>query len=1216
MAFYSEMNLASKDKFLGTDKSVTEVLLNGAKITLHPQQQTLILGLGGSGTQTVNRIKGELAQKYSWPANKIAFLAMDTSKGDLNLLRNLDASEKYEIPNDAGIANRHNNVANRLPFTNEWIYPNFHQAFDGAGAGQCRQICHAKMFDKPAGAMSVDQILQNRIGAAVNSFMATYVTEVIIVLGVAGGTGSGGLINIAHFVRRALSHLPHKITGYFFMPDVFDQHDGMTASKNANGYAALKELDYYFSIGQRSENDLLQDNNGFIAFNRLSPLYDMAFLVSGSVGGATANSYDTALGAAAEFITNLLTEDQAAISAAAAASGTAPVFLMSSFGSNLTVGRNNRLADGFVRTPAGTLTGAEMPGFYGEDVYKYCGIGVGVASFPMEEIKAYAIDRVGKVISNHVSVAVPSAAFSNVCMPPVQAASEIKKLLQCTPQYLKNQIQGQATSLITCPTHYAPDGAAIVGGGAKTDLHRRLGIDAKQDTIIKNINNIIDDAYRNFETSVKSFLKINGPRTFRDIWNGTGPANTYDGMLAEVNKCAAVTMNQLGFSVNAKAELDAATAKVASPIWGLLDRTKADWVNAALKDERVQLAYFVATNVYGPGNSYETLYLNKVRALCKEVCEFAEVLDALLDNYAGTGTHFSTLNDFSAWQGNHTNASHYNLLIGAGDYTWAKTIVDAGVSTVNYAQVRDDLIDDFMAHRNNWISDQGDETARDAFDRIMAPYFRFTDKINIVDFIMHTVNDGGNVTSAAINCVNGLVAGAVPMFASTHLDPTAICNRYLLVPKGIFAGASGPNVKAAFTSACAAHNIEMTEVDGADKLVLYTQAAALPIYALDGLEQWEKDYNAVPHMIHRNESGKGDFDPTIGLEWKNYPSLVHNGDPRLPDSAGHRSAEGDFLVKEFDPLFNEALQEGIIRERQDNSGRYYYEYSNLIHLPAWDLSFDAATWPTDADGLLLKGQDLFAHLAQVNGSSLAAITKPILLGGQGAFSDPNPIQKNALDWAKRSLRKNVPMYLEVKKTLAAVKALIPAIDAENAKRWVIINKKKEEEAHVMAWLNASALVPKYIACGLLVELNPVAAEWDLLDANTGSSDAVTNLKAMFMDGDDLNRKRLMAGLTYPALVGKFMQYMQAHGEIDFNTAYKPVWDAMLQVFRTGDITMHGEFKARLQGFVQEAKTFLANHDGPAKVIARGTLLKQLDAEDKYDLLLNCYQAIINEDKNL
>lgn len=32
-------------------------------------------------------------------------------------------------------------------------------------------------------------------------------------------------------------------------------------------------------------------------------------------------------------------------------------------------------------------------------------------------------------------------------------------------------------------------------------------------------------------------------------------------------------------------------------------------------------------------------------------------------------------------------------------------------------------------------------------------------------------------------------------------------------------------------------------------------------------------------------------------------------------------------------------------------------------------------------------------------------------------------------WAKRSLRKNVPMYLEVKKTVAAVKAITSQIEA-------------------------------------------------------------------------------------------------------------------------------------------------------------------------------------------
>lgn len=1232
MTYFSQLDQNGKAKALGSNiaDASNGILFSKAdtqKTPLQLVQQFLIIGLGGSGTQTVDRIKGELNRQYTWDNNKLAFLAIDTDKSGMNTLLNLSPSEKYTIKDVDHIKDRYNIPENRTEFTKEWIHPDFNENFYGEGANRIRPVCHAKMFDE-AGGSSADQKLIASIQGAANPFVNGNSTEVIVILGVSGGTGSGGIINIAHFVRKALAQRgSFNVTGYFYMPDVF-RYPEYSISKKSNGYAALKELDYYYCARQRTVPEFLKSHDGPsnpLRVDRNNLLYDTAFLVSGSVDGAIVDPYNTAIGAVKESVVNILTENQVAIAKAAqnAGNGNAPVFMMAQFKANSDTARNDVLSDGFGHNTNGLSNGTETIGFYGDDVYNYNAIGVGSVSVPREIIKCYAVDQVvHKVLAftDPADANVAGASWSDTHFTAADGANKVKLLLNLTPDELKGKIAN------ICKFDYTYDSSVInrktiLAGTAATALTTGVGLDKPamvKDQFMTAIKNEIDEAYSKFEGELTEFLKKRGPKAFKNLYRGVGSDQNYFGIEDVLNGYRIKTRDDAGLQPNAEKALNDAEKPLkdtfSGAVYAVLNPGACNtWVTKYLENEATKIAYEISNGIYGKNKYYDTGYLSKVRTLCEECCEFAEVLEGLTNTYENLSNDFSDYNRYSQWLNDHASGRVYDCIRTQNEYNWAKNEVDQALNNVNYRTIRNDLVETFMENRDQWICyEEGMKMPRKAFDAFIGPQVTFTDElITAVTYIQYKVAAGTDLNTVADTLVNELVNKSVPLFNKdpgiAAVNMTTGINRYLLAPAGIFT--NNANVQQAFRNACSGNNnrpqIAMQESAGVDNFVMFTQKGGLPIFAVSELKDWEFEYNRDLRRLHRNESGKEDFDPATGLEWKDYPYLSHERNPRTPDAVGNISAEGKFLREKLDPLWNEAVEAGVIQEKTDANGKYYYEYSNLIHLPAWDLSFDAATWPTDADGLLLKGQDLFAYFANRHGKTLQEITKPIRLEDQGAFSMPNPNRVNALDWAKRSLRKNVPMYLEVKKTLAAVKALIPAIDAENEKRKTSIFAAK-----------AAELAPKYIACGLLNKLNDDAAKWCFLNEKMDSSDVVTKLKPVLMGGDDLNRKRLTAGLTYPALVGKFAQYMQAHGEIDFNTAYKTVWGAMLDEVNNEETTMHGKFKERLEDFVKEAKTFLAKYYGPAKVIDRAALLRQLDANDDYNQLRDCYQAIITEDMNM
>lgn len=1051
MAYFSTLNAEDRNRALGTDQvdASNGVLFGrdgGNRRPLSLQQQYLIIGLGGSGCKTVDRIKGDLKRQYTWGTDRVAFLAIDTDNGELSCLKNLEDREKYCIHDAPIIEDRHNLLRYRDSFTLEWIHPNFYEHFDSNGAGQNRGICHAKMFDGMAGEYA-DQKLIAKIRQVDAPFSNAMVTQVIIILGVACGTGSGGIINIAHFVHEALrTRIGYYVTGFFYMPDVF-KVPAYTNSKKANGYAALKELDYYQSARQRTETDLLKSHGTTpVAVNQHNPLYDSVYLVSGSVGGMSVDSYNMAINAVKKTIVSQLVEDQDMIMRAAYLTACCPLFMTGAFRAHSEWARRDVLNSGYTQNTEGKPTGKERAGFFGEDVHNYNAIGVATASLPSELIKSYAVDRVVKnVLDVNSADGAPGTAVARAikwgdgALPSTAGKAEIGKLLTFTPGRVKEIIRNRVTLQLstTLRSSIIRDDALAGTAGAKilNNLGLNNGNNAKVSLFLNQVQNDVDQAYATFEKELTNFLKKYGPSAFRSMYEGVGSDQPYEGISSVLNQYKAVGRNSVKLPQNTDGALKEKRDELAKPILGCIPYKLGNWIDAFVNNEKTKLVYDVAGGIYGPGNYYDTHFLTPVRKLCEECCEFALVLEGLIHTYGDLAHNFEDFTKYDEWLNCHAPVSVYDCLRSYEDHNWAKQCLDARLDEINCIRVRDDLVDAFMDNRQAWIEYDAWRydsilSPRKTFDTLIAPTVRFTEEVNLVSFMEYKVSTGASLDLVAADIVRGMLPKSQPLFEanSFSFDINRNCERYLQVPSALFSGGIGPAVRTALKNACYHHDLTLCESLDVDELVMLTQRSALPIYALSGLEDWEFAYNASSSIgLHRNESGRGDFNPETGLEWRNYPSLTYRRNPRLLDRNGGFSMEGQFLLKEFDPIWKEAVELGIIHERQDANGKYYYEYYNLVHEPAWDLGFNPNTWPTDGIGTYVEGEGMYAYLAEKNHCTLADITKRIHLEGQGIFSEPNPNRDIALDFAKRSLRKNVPMYLQVKKTLHAVKAITARI---------------------------------------------------------------------------------------------------------------------------------------------------------------------------------------------
>lgn len=227
------------------------------------------IGLGGSGSDVVDRIAGKLKSRWNWESLEglVQFFALDTNTHDLEKLDEIPRDNRLLISDFDKQSyveqKRGKGFQEEDEFLTQWV----HDWYDfrgkrGAGAGQIRIESRLGLYyqlEEDRG--HIVRRFENAIGEALdheNPYRQNEPPhfEVFVYGSVAGGTGSGAFLPLAYLLRDVIegyNWIP-RLIGNLMLPSLFlnDVPRTLHPDINANGYAALKELEHLMKLGTES----------------------------------------------------------------------------------------------------------------------------------------------------------------------------------------------------------------------------------------------------------------------------------------------------------------------------------------------------------------------------------------------------------------------------------------------------------------------------------------------------------------------------------------------------------------------------------------------------------------------------------------------------------------------------------------------------------------------------------------------------------------------------------------------------------------------------------------------------------------------------------------------------------------------------------------------------------------------------------------------------
>ncbi|MBR2370745.1 MAG: hypothetical protein IKA82_01865 [Clostridia bacterium] len=372
------------------------VVSNNDTTSSSNQKPTLIVGLGGMGMDALYQIKTALHRRLGGKINKnfIKFLEFDT---DTNAYRN-QGYYKVLAENTEAVMLDGNVIPKRQDaWTSEMrniSTRTFSPTLSGDGAGQKRLSGRFVLFDNA---------IFNRVISALRTALSTLSNagtgkeiEVYLITGTGGGTGSGLCVDIPYLIRHVAYkelHIPEnalKINGFVFLPDTYNSIASTVTREltHPNGYAALKEIDYFMAASITDAEFKAQYNRSYNVEFIGQNIFDICFLVGGtpSSHASIPNSKEVAVNVVKDTIINFVVGTQ---KASGGTNNPGDSFLMSSFIINTDAGINAQV---------GNCNHIPLNG-----VYKYVSLGSGSVNLPVVSIHEYVVSEVFGSLINYAS---------------------------------------------------------------------------------------------------------------------------------------------------------------------------------------------------------------------------------------------------------------------------------------------------------------------------------------------------------------------------------------------------------------------------------------------------------------------------------------------------------------------------------------------------------------------------------------------------------------------------------------------------------------------------------------------------------------------------------------------------------------------------------------------------------------------------------------------
>ena len=270
-------------------------LLSRAKKELLPGELYLFISSGGTGQKALRSIK-ETINKTIDPKYhaQVRYLVVDCAENELRKLVNdkvFEQSEVMTVPYEG--AHETINPSSITSDRDAWVDRNLYSAtggdapgdkegFKGDGAGAWRQPGRVRLTS--TGGINVINKIQEVINGI--QYPARTKLKVFFLCSVAGGTGSGTIVDLVYMTRHVLETIfaglynNTRIFGYIFSPSACEGGINEERNPGANHYAAMKEIAYLMRLRDRGEKIKMNYGITNVTFNR--NIFDTCMIVDGN----------------------------------------------------------------------------------------------------------------------------------------------------------------------------------------------------------------------------------------------------------------------------------------------------------------------------------------------------------------------------------------------------------------------------------------------------------------------------------------------------------------------------------------------------------------------------------------------------------------------------------------------------------------------------------------------------------------------------------------------------------------------------------------------------------------------------------------------------------------------------------------------------------------------------------------------------------------------
>lgn len=1084
--------------------------------------RTIFIGLGGNGIKTINHIKGVIKKRLDehWD-EYIGFLGIDTDRTEFQKAKHLTPNETL-VTTHPGVNNRYQNRGDYPDAALRFMPKDLNRPNKTLqmpdmfkdGANQKRLVGKAKLHDRPAGSEALDvQIVRRLEHLVVNGRMqplgATSAFEVYVIGSTCGGTCSGAFLEMPALVRKALLSIAGDsdrlhIHAILYLPDALPGNlsSAVQANLQANGYASLKELNYYQGMEMRQGYTETWSYNGGMDITIPNSdgipdggeFFMIPYLI-GSPSGASPEAPAQCREVIGEFLVSLLADINTT-------SANDP-FLTQAFLANATDKSywSNRPGDA-------SNTAKERKGTFHDMPMGYSSIGFAKADVPQDLVRAYQVKKVAKDAGISPVKADDRKAMMDAGVPvdmlPFRAmddwmsSTEANAAIDAMMAPLSDIHNLVYTGVFNAEADLP--GIDLTFEGLKS-AQTRQAMDQKRDIIVKQRTNAdaleeiekkIQEKYKLFRDLVHDCVVKHGPYAFVNLFDGnytclkgemplgikTRLENLVNGKNANGSAAQYVSVETAQSELTSAEQVLSGKKKgiistVVNAFNGSQDEAKDNFLNKYNQLARSQIIEVKRAAATGADGYLFKHFLERAILLRDDLKCFGDILDVLGTVYDEHGKKMEKFEDFKAANVGETSVNM--AAISDKSYSWLKAEADNAVLATMGMQFRTRLVDDFFTDGNralwldvpnniatkdgsgnvNMLYDGAAIPAREIFDKIAAATITTTVDVSVSQLFNELTSHGQSFDTTAKLLVDQLYDRSRPRYRGEAGQNT---HKYIMYPSALKDGENnGPAIAAAIENyAQTAYGISAYTSDDADGIMFYQQVVGLDLNKLTDISVWEQAYERkltesgnLLHGTSPDTASIGDgttVDYVETISWADYPSLVGRPDPERPDPKTSKICREGQRRIELRELMEEAIKLGVIYSEKQNDGWHFYRVFCDRVTPVWSLDVQNDL-TADENGLLPLGRELLECVAKKHNRALTidenGIVKEITLANAGHLSKHYQDEKVAFEYALRCLRANVPMHVEVIQTVRLFREWAKEINKLNEK--VLEQQRQERE---------------------------------------------------------------------------------------------------------------------------------------------------------------------------